>query len=113
MTRFIDAICTANIVTVSGVPILDAVILSEGIGPSTGILIVSEDKPYYIAKTSGDLSSTIDLITNTLTQLSATISAIIAALTIDKAAFSAGIASTVANIVTLNVQIAALKAALK
>lgn len=56
----LEASCVGGIVTSGGIPVAEAEILSEGIGPSTGVLIIHEDRAFYIAKTSPDLKSAIE-----------------------------------------------------
>ena len=68
MSKMLAATCVGGIVTAEGVPVPAAEILSEGVGPSSGILIVDEDKAYYVAQTSPDLDSTLAQIITALGQ---------------------------------------------
>jgi hypothetical protein len=69
MSKILDASCQAGIVTIAGTPIPGAVILSEGIGPSTGFAVIDADKVYYIAKTSPDLKTAMTNLNTILTQI--------------------------------------------
>lgn len=42
-------------------------ILSEGVGASSGVLVIDEDRKYYHAKTSPDLKATLEQIIAALT----------------------------------------------
>lgn len=79
MSKMLDASCVAGVVTSEGVPVPTATILSEGVGPSSGVLLLDEDKARYIAKISPDLKATIekliDALTETASALNSTVSA--------------------------------------
>jgi hypothetical protein len=62
MSKVLEASCVANIVTCGGVPIVGAEILSSGIGPSSGLLIIDGEKSYYVAVPSLDIGKILDLI---------------------------------------------------
>ncbi len=68
--RLLEATCIAGLVTAEGLPILGATILSEGVGSSSGILLLQDDDgKIYIAKTSGDLKTTLEQLSTALGQL--------------------------------------------
>lgn len=69
MSKILEATCTAGVPYVGAIPIPTATILSKGIGPSTGIMILEEDKQTYIAKTSPDLETTLTKIASALGQI--------------------------------------------
>lgn len=66
MSKVVDATLLQGVVLVSGTPLPDATILSEGEGPSVGIAVLDEDKQYYIAKTSPDLLTTLTQLVSVL-----------------------------------------------
>ncbi len=74
MGKIIEASCESGIVTADENSVAGAVILSEGIAPSDGVLILQDEKQFYVAKTSGDLKDLIqsvcDILTNVVTVLS-------------------------------------------
>ena len=77
----------AGVVTAGGVPVPAADILSEGVGESSGVLILDKDKAKYIAKTSPDLETAIDKILSALDQVVTALNASAVAMTaIDAAA---------------------------
>ncbi len=66
MPRVLEATCAAGVVSVGSLPITDAVILSEGIASSSGFLIIQGSDSFYVAKTSPDLKSTLESISDAL-----------------------------------------------
>src|SRR5690606_10168795 len=75
MSRLLEATCAAGVVTVEGFPVPSAEILSGGVGPSEGFVILDGDKAYYVANTTPDLKTTLDKLTSALTAILAAISA--------------------------------------
>jgi hypothetical protein len=68
MSKMLPATCAGGIVTAEGVPVPAAEILSKGTGPSSGILILDEDKAYYVAQTSPDLDAALAQVITALGQ---------------------------------------------
>ncbi len=60
MSKTIPATCVGGVVTAEDVPIEGAVILSEGIGASNGVVVLDLENATYIPKTSPDLKSAIE-----------------------------------------------------
>lgn len=60
MPRVLNATCENGVVTAEGAQVPGAVILSEGVGSSSGLLFLDGDKKTYIGKTSPDLKTTIE-----------------------------------------------------
>jgi len=69
MSKTLEASCAAGVVTVEGVPLVGATILSEGVGDSEGIAILDEDKSFYVAKTVPDLKTTLEKLIDVLGQV--------------------------------------------
>ncbi len=127
MSKVIEAICVAGVVTAGGVPVPAADKLSEGVGASEGVLILDEDLAKYIAKTSpdlkttlGDLSSLLGTIAGTLTTISTALTSIGAGMTGPTTAPPptlpvnvASIVTDVASLTALKVQVDLLKETLK
>jgi hypothetical protein len=68
MIKVLQATCEGGVVTVEGQEITPDLILSEGVGASSGVLIIDADKSYYVAKTSPDLKSAITSLVAILDQ---------------------------------------------
>jgi hypothetical protein len=81
MPRAIAATCENGVVTAEGVVVPGTVILSQGVGPSSGILVIDEDKKYFVAKTSPDVDATLESVIDALEAIVATIGALKSAVT--------------------------------
>lgn len=66
MSKTLQATCSAGVVKVGTIPLPDAVKLSKGIGASSGIAVIDEDKQYYLANTVPDLETTLDKLITVL-----------------------------------------------
>lgn len=131
MSKALPASCVGGIVTAGGVPVPAADILSEGVGPSEGVLILDEDEAKYIAKTSPDLKATLEQLISALDKTVEALGKASSALTgLDTAGFLiaatagvpspplqaaniAGITTASAEITAAKVQLTALKGMLK
>ncbi len=79
MSKVVDATCNAaGIVTADGVPVTDAVILSQGKASSSGVLLIEELKSTYVTSNATDIKALItnvkaivDKITSIVTSLNA------------------------------------------
>lgn len=60
--KIFNAIAVAGVVIADGLPVLNCPILGEGVGASSGYLIMSEGKLIYLPKTTPDVKSLIALI---------------------------------------------------
>lgn len=76
MSKILDANCVAGVVTSGGVPVPAAEILSEGVGPSSGVLILDEDLAKYVTSNASDLKTTLDQISQALTAIATALTAI-------------------------------------
>ncbi len=61
MSKLLEATCTAGVVTAESVPVPAADVLSEGNGPSSGVLLIDGEKAKYITSSASDVKA---LITN-------------------------------------------------
>jgi hypothetical protein len=68
MSKAIQASCQAGIVLADSLPVT-ATILSEGVAPSSGVLLMQGQSHFYVAKTSGDLKDVIQSICDILTNV--------------------------------------------
>jgi hypothetical protein len=71
----------SGVVKVGSLPVADSVILSQGLGDSSGVLVIQGGLSYYIAKTSPDLDSTIQKSMDALEDLASVLNTIAMTLT--------------------------------
>jgi hypothetical protein len=76
MSKMLDASCSGGVVIAEGVPVPEAQILSEGVGPSTGVIIIDEDRARYLAKVTPDLKTTLEKIASALGAIASALTAI-------------------------------------
>lgn len=76
MTRSLSATCQGGQVKVDGVIVPEAVILSQGVGPSSGTLFIDGERAFYVAKTSPDLDKALEKAIDALAAASDGISAV-------------------------------------
>jgi hypothetical protein len=112
MSKAIDATCSAGIVLAGALPVPTATKLCQGVGPSSGVLILDEDKQTYIADTSGDLKTTLGKIATALSQIATALTAIDAKPTGTLPPAPAA-AAAIAQITAVQVELTALKEVLK
>lgn len=113
MSKVLEATCAAGIVTSGGFPVVSATVLSQGIGPSTGFLILCEDAAYYVAKTSPDLDATLQQIITALTDVATALTAIGAGMTGPTTAPPPTLGVNVASITAAAAALTTLKAILR
>lgn len=80
MSKTLEATCEAGIVKIGTTPLPDAKKLSAGIGPSSGVAILDEDKQYYLANTTPDLKSVVEDLIDLTTKLTTLIGSVNASL---------------------------------
>lgn len=76
MSKMLEASCVGGIVTAGGIPVPAADILSEGVGASTGVLILDEDEAKYLAKISPDLKTTLEKLSSVCDTIKSALQAI-------------------------------------
>lgn len=82
MSKILEASCDANgKVTVAGVEVPDAIVLSEGKQASTGVLILDGEMKKYIPSSAADIKTTIEKAIDTITDTAAALTQIATALT--------------------------------
>lgn len=104
MAKILPASCTGKVVTSMGVPV-NATILSEGVGSSTGSLLLEGSEATYIASNATDIKQTIEKLVEITTKISDTLTAINNALNGPSTAPSPAVPTAVAE---LNQMVAAL-----
>ena len=112
MSKTLTASCSAGVVTVGGITV-QAEILSEGKGSSSGALILDEGKAVYIASNATDLKQTLAKIQDALTKITSTLTAIGAGMTGPSTAPPPTLATSVAQINLIATELGALKDVLK
>lgn len=103
MSKVLTATCVGGIVSVQGIPVPGVELLSEGVASSEGILIIDEDRAYYVTNIGNDLDTTLEKliaaigkIATALTKATDGFGKAVDALTkLDTAAFLIGAASAV------------------
>ena len=55
--KIFNATCASGVVLVGGLPVVNCPILGEGVGASSGYLIMAENKLVYLPKTTPDVKS--------------------------------------------------------
>ncbi len=106
MSKVISATCAAGVVTADGLPVTGAVILSEGVAPSAGVLLMQGESHYFVAKTSPDLKTVIGHLNTILTNL-------VTVLTSHDGGLGSTQTATIALIATANTTLTTLKENLK
>lgn len=113
MTKAIAATCVAGVVTASGVPVPSATKLSEGVGQSSGVLLLDGETANYIANTTPDLKTTIEKLVDITNKIVTLFTAIGAGMTGATTAPPGTLATDTASITAIAVELTALKAMLK
>lgn len=111
MSKMLEATCVGGVVTSGGVPVI-ADKICKGVGASTGVLFLDEDKAKYIATSADDLKSSLDQISTALTQIAAALT-ILDAKPIGTLPPAPGAAANITAITTAQAAIATLKEILK
>lgn len=112
MSRALTASCLAGVVQVAGITVPGCIILTAGVGQSTGICFIDGANAYFVATNTIDLKSTLDNIISSLSQLHTAIGTIATTLT----AIGAGMTgsstappgSLAANVTAINACVTAL-----
>ena len=105
--KIFNANCAAGIVTVNSLPVPNCPILGEGVGPSSGYVVMAENKVIYLPKTTPDVKTLIGLIETLCTN--------IASLTVTTVALGSPTSTPLnsASFVALKAQLTSLKTTLK
>jgi len=69
--RVFSATCVGGVVTANGLPVVGCPILGEGVGASSGYLVIAEGDLVYLPKTTPDVKSLITLIESLCDQIAA------------------------------------------
>ena len=113
MTKSLAATCENGVVKVAGKTVSGAVILSEGVGASTGVAYFDKDQIFYVASNASDLKTTIEKLIDVLTQVGSTLTSIGAGMTGPTTAPPPTLATDVAALNTIKAALNTLKGQLK
>lgn len=105
MVKILGGVCVGGVVTsTSLIPevIAGCTILGAGLGPSVGVIILSDVNPIYVPQISGDITIILTQLIGHLTLLTAALAGIQASLVADDngAGSAAPVAAAVAGIAT-------------
>lgn len=112
MSKAIAATCSGGIVKAGSLPVAGALVLSEGVGSSSGVLLLDEGRATYLAKTSEDLKATLEKIAAALSQIATALTAIDAK-PVGTLPPAPGSAAAIAQITSIQAELTALKGVLK
>jgi hypothetical protein len=113
MSKILDATCAGGMVTAGGVPVPAAAILSEGVGPSSGVLVMEKDKATYLTSNAADLKETLGKTADALTKIATTLTSIGLGMAGPATAPPPTLAADVAEITATALQLEVLKEMLK
>jgi len=119
VSNAVAATVQSGVVKVGTLSVSDAIILSEGLGNSSGLLIMQGGVSYYLTKNSPDLKSTIEKTMDALEDLASVLNTIATTLTSIGAGMTGPttappptLAADVASIVSKATEITATRTAL-
>lgn len=105
MSKVLEASCVAGVVTCEGKPV-EATILSEGIGESSGALILQQALAIYLTSNATDIKESIEALNSMITKITTVLTALDGAL-------SSANTATIAQIVAENLEFGLKKDMLK
>lgn len=113
MSKMLEATCAGGVVTAEGVPVPAADILSEGVGSSSGVLLLDEDTAKYLTSNASDLKTALTKINSALSEISSALTALAAGMTGPTTAPPPTLPASVAIITAKVAELAILKESLK
>ena len=113
MSKILNATCVGGIVTCEGLPVPSAFILSQGVGSSSGVLLMQDDKQYYVALTTPDVNSILVQLTDLIPKLITAFTSIASGMTGPTTAPPPSLTTDLAALTAINVQLTLLKSMLK
>lgn len=112
MSKILQATCKTKSVKWEGAPV-EAEILSEGNGESTGVLLLEKDKAFYLTSNATDLKLTLEKLIDALTKVTETLTAIGSGMTGPTTAPPPTLATNVTAINAIVTELTTLKGNLK
>jgi hypothetical protein len=76
MAKILSGNCAAGIVLAESFPVATATILSAGLAPSTGVVVMDEGNATYITSNASDIKDILQQLDSILTQIIAALIAI-------------------------------------
>lgn len=115
MSSILNATCVGGVVSSEGVPVVEAEILSKGVGASTGALLLHEDRAIYVTSNAADLETALTQIASALGQVATALTAISTSVCPPGSPLSnaAAVASAATAVTTAQAALTTLKGVLK
>lgn len=114
MSKVLSATCNASgKVTSDSVIVNESVVLSEGKQSSSGVLVLDEDKAWYLTSSATDIKTTLEKVASALTEIANALTAIGAGMTGPTTAPPLTLGASVTAINAVVTQLNTLKGALK
>ncbi len=115
MSKMIPATCVGGIVTADDVPVPSAVILSEGVAESEGVLFLDGENARYLPKTSPDLKLTLEKLAEALDKIATAMGEIATAIPtlVAPPTWATPATNPALTLATLSAEITTLKEALR
>ncbi len=114
MSKILEATANAaGVVTADGVPVVGAIILSEGKQASSGVAVMDGDKVWYLTSSATDIKTVIEKVIAALNEIGPALTSIGAGMTGPTTAPPPTLPTAVTNITTVVTQLTTLKEALK
>ena len=113
MSKILEASCVSGVVTCENLPVTTAEVISEGVGESEGILLMQEDKQYYVTSNATDIKQVIENLNQLTTKIVAIFTSIAAGMTGPTTAPPPTLATDLAILNQINVELTTLKSMLK
>jgi hypothetical protein len=112
MSKILEATCLSGVVKWEGSPV-EAEVLSEGNGQSSGVLLLEKEKAFYLTSNASDLKTTMEKLIDALTKVTETLTAIGSGMTGPTTAPPGVLATNVVAINLLVTELTTLKGNLK
>jgi len=103
VTKMVEATCVGGVVKIDGFPVAGAVVMGQGIGPSSGVAFLDGTSVTYVPLQQTDLKNLITQLSTIVTQIAA-ITAALDAVTVSPG----GTLALTAQLVAMQVQLAAM-----
>ena len=114
MSKILTATANAaGIVTADGVPVVGALILSEGKQASEGVAVMDGEKVWYLTSSATDIKTTIEKVNDAITKIATLFTTMGASMTGPTTAPPPTLATDVAAINAVVTELNVLKGALK
>ncbi len=113
MSKVLEASCVAGVVKVGALPVAGTTILSEGVAPSDGVLILDDGNKTYIPKTSPDLKTALTQMISAIDKISSILTSIGTGMTGPTTAPPGTLAADIVTLTGYKTALETLKGALK